>query len=174
MRVVRKVIDAILWIRPIHRWTTVFTIAFFGGALLWLIAVAAGLTDVASSPNEVVIRLYEAAQESRADDLRETLSSAAKTEFDRLSPADAQALMDRLSNDHLAGNYESLGIRNYGTHAVVGITMDSPAQYSHLRVEVLVREGGRWRVEWPVGEAQWAEANRRFDPNYRSGSVESN
>jgi len=171
MTMVRRIIDGVLWVRPIHRWTTVVTIAFFAGALLWMLAVAFGWADIAKSPNDIVLDLYRAAQERRVEDLRAVLSEPAKSELDRMPQEEVDALMARLSNEHTTTVVEFLGVKNYGSHAVVGITQGFSDGLTRLRVEVLAKEGGRWRVEWPVGEAQWAESNLRFDPYYRAGTV---
>jgi hypothetical protein len=169
MNVPRKAFDGILWLTPIHRWTTVVTIAFVAGAFLWVLLVSTGLTDIAKSPNDVVLEVYRAAQDGRAEEVRNYLAEDAKAAFDNLPAEERNALLARLSQGHTTSQVEVLGVRNYGSHAVVGISQDYGVNGSAVRVEVAKKEGRYWRLEWPLGEAKWEESNRRFDPYYRSG-----
>ena len=167
MTLARKFFAGVTWFVPIHRWTTAVTVLFAAGTLVWIVAIATGLTNVAKSPQDVVIDVYRAAQQRNGDDVRGFLAESARAEYDALTPEQVEALMARLSNGFTTTELEFLGVRNYGSHAVVGVMQDFIDDFSTLRVEILVKESNRWRLEWPLGEIHWAEANQRFDPYYR-------
>lgn len=168
MTYIRRMVGWITWFAPIHRWTTAVTVVFFAGALVSIFAVVFGFTEVAKAPQDVVIETYSAAQQRNVDEVRRFLAEPAKVSFDAMPQEEIDELLSRLTNGFTTSNLEFLGVRNYGSHAVVGIMQDFTHDFTTLRVEVLVRENGRWRIEWPLGEAEWAEANLRFDPYYRS------
>jgi hypothetical protein len=162
----KKLWLGIRWFAPIQRWTTAVTIAFFGGALLWFIALGLGLTNLALAPGEVVVVMYQAAQDGQPEEVRNYLTKDAKKQFDQLTADEEAALMDMLSHGSTTIALQALGLRNYGKNSVTGLIQDMSNGQSDLRVEVLAREGRHWRVEWPIGVADWFEAVRRFDPYY--------
>jgi len=169
VRVVRnaqRLVDGIRWLAPVHRWTTAVTVLFFAGLLAWLIAIGLGLTSARQAPGEVVLAAYEAAQERRADDFGELLDRRGRAEFARLSPTEIEALFDRLTFDGTTTTFTFLGLRNYGKSAVAGVLQETTTREAHVRVEVLLQEGRFWRIEWPIGEAEWVESVLRFDPYY--------
>jgi len=125
-----------------------------------------GLTNVAMAPSEVVVAMYQAAQDNDPAEVRRLLSDDAKEQFDLLSPTAEAELLDMLSNGGTTTVLTSLGVRNYGKHSVTGLIQEMTNGLSDLRVEVLVREGRFWRVEWPLGVADWFESVRRFDPYF--------
>ncbi len=155
------------WFAPIHRWTTAATLMFFAGTLLWVVALGFGLTNIARAPGEVVILMYQAAQDGQSREVRKYLSDDAKEHFDRLSPDAESALLNQLSRDSSTKLLTALGVRNYGRNAVTGLIQEMTSGQSDLRIEILVRQGRFWRVEWPIGVASWVESVKRFDPDYQ-------
>jgi hypothetical protein len=162
----KKLWNGIRWFAPIHRWTAAITLAFIGGTLLWIMALGLGLTHVARAPGEVAVAMYQAAQDGQPSEVRKYLSDDAKEQFDLLRSDETTALLDLLSRESTTTVLSSLGVRNYGRSAVTGLIQEMSDGLSELRVEVLVREGRFWRVEWPIGDADWFESVRRFDPYY--------
>jgi hypothetical protein len=163
----KQVWAGIRWFAPIHRWTGAVTVAFIGVTLLWIMALGLGLTELAKAPGEVVNAMYQAAQDERPDEVRSYLTKDAKKQFDLLTPDEETALMGLLSAGSTTIALNPLGVRNYGKSAVTGLIQDMSDGQSDLRIEVLAREGRHWRVEWPVGVADWFESVRRFDPYYQ-------
>jgi hypothetical protein len=163
---VRKVINGIMWLTPIHRWTSAVTIAFLAGTALWAIAVGLGLTTVSLGPSEAMLAAYEAAQERRVDDFGDYLDKTGRVAFAQFSPEETEALFDRLTYDGTTTMFSVLGLRNYGKSAVAGILQETTEPAAYVRVEVLHREGRFWRIEWPIGESKWVESVKRFDPYY--------
>ncbi len=166
MTLLKRIWNGVRWFAPIQRWTTAVTIAFFGGTLLWFVALGLGLTNVALAPGEVVVAMYQAAQDGQPEEVRNYLSTDAKKQFDLLTAEEEAALMDMLSRGSTTISLQALGVRNYGKNAVTGLIQDMSNGQSDLRIEVLKREGRYWRVEWPVGVADWFESVRRFDPYF--------
>ena len=166
MSLLKKLCSGLRWFAPIHRWTAAVTIALAGGTFFGVVAVGLGLTDVARAPSEVVVAMYQAAQDGQPEVVRKFLSDDARERFDRLPPEDETALINLLSKDSTTVALTSIGVRNYGKNAVTGLIQDMSSGLSDLRVEVLAREGRYWRVEWPVGVAEFSESVQRFDPYY--------
>lgn len=166
MTLLRQLWNGIRWFAPIQRWTTAVTIAFFGGTLLWFIALGLGITNVALAPGEVVVAMYQAAQDGQPDEVRNYLTNDAQNQFDLLTADEEAALMGMLSHESTTTTLTALGVRNYGKNSVTGLIQDMSNGQSDLRIEVLKREGRHWRVEWPVGVADWFESVRRFDPYF--------
>jgi hypothetical protein len=162
----QQIIAGIKWITPIHRWTSVVTIAFFAGTALWAIAVGLGLTTIRQGPSEALMAAYVAAQERNVDDFRDYLDEPGRAAFAQFSPEEVEALFDRLSYDGTTTTFSVLGLRNYGKFAVAGILQETSEPAAHVRVEVLHHEGRFWKMEWPIGESQWVESVERFDPYY--------
>jgi hypothetical protein len=140
------------------------TVAFIAGTVFWTIAVGLGLTDIAKAPGDVVIAMYQAAQDSNPEEVRKYLTNEGKKQFDLLTSDEESALLSMLSRDSMTVLLSALGVRNYGRSAVTGLMQDMSNSQSDLRVEVLEREGRFWRVEWPIGVADWHDSVRRFDP----------
>jgi hypothetical protein len=166
MALLTKLWDGIRWLTPIHRWSAAVAIAMGGGTILWIIALTFGITDVAKAPGEVVEAMYQAAQDGQTLQVRKYLTDDAKIQFDLLTPDDKAALLDMLSNGHTTVELSPLGVRNYGKESVTGLIQDLSNGHSDLRIEILTREGRFWRVQWPIGVADWFEANRQFDPYF--------
>lgn len=163
--------NGIRWFVPIHRWTTAITLVLFAGTLFWVIGLGLGLTHTARAPGEVAVAMYQAAQDGNHNEVRKYLSANAKEQFDLLTPSEVSGLLNLLSRDSTTTVLSSLGVRNFGRSAVTGFIQEMSDGLSELRVEVLVREGRFWRVEWPIGVADWFESVRRFDPYYEMGNT---
>ena len=164
MSYVGRVVDGVRWISAIHRWTTAVAIGLGLLTVGWVIAVLFGVTAISVSPGEVIIAFYDAVQERRFDDATEFLSDAAKAELAMLPPDEFDALMRELTHDFTSSELEFLGVQDFGRNAVAGVLQDMPDGTVDLRVEVLVKEGRHWRIEWPLGVANWTESVERFDP----------
>ena len=162
----QRLIDGIKWLAPIHRWTSVVTIAFFSLTVAYVIAIGLGITTVRQAPGEALVAIYEAAQDRRLDDFQELLDYNGKAEFAKLTPAEAEAVLSELTNDFTTINVSFLGIKNYGHNAVAGVLRELDVGYATTSVEVLVKEGRFWHVEWPLGVARWNPSNKRFDPYF--------
>ena len=167
MRYARRLVDGVRWISAIQRWTTAVALALGVGTVGWVLAVLLGITSVSHAPGQVVILFYEAVQERRFDDATEHLSVDAKAKLAALAPDDYDTLMRELSHDFTSSDLEPLGVQNFGQVAVAGVLQDQPPDRFDLRVEILVKEGRYWRIEWPLGNANWMEAIDRFDPTLR-------
>jgi hypothetical protein len=156
--------SGIRWFAPIQRWTSAVTVVFIVGTVFWTVAVGMGLTDVAKAPGDVVVAMYQAAQDGQPEEVRRFLTDGGKKQFDLLAPSEQAALLSTLSRDSTTILLTALGVRNYGKNAVTGLMQDMSDGQSDLRIEVLINEGRFWRVEWPIGVADWYESVRRFDP----------
>jgi hypothetical protein len=152
------------WISPVQRWTTAVAAGLGLLTTGWVIAVLFGVTTVSVSPGEVIIEFYDAIQERRFEDATEFLSDAARAELAALSPSEFDKLMSELSHDFTSTELDFLGVQNFGRNAVAGVLQDIPGGTLELRVEVLVKEGRHWRIEWPLGVANWMESVERLDP----------
>ncbi len=167
MMYVGRLVDGVRWISAIHRWTTAVAIGLGLLTVGWIAAVLLGITAVSLSPGEVIIAFYEAVQERRFDEATEFLSDAARVELAALSPEEHDTLMRELTHDFTSTELDFLGVQNFGQHAVAGVLQDVEAGSFDLRVEVLVKEGRHWRIEWPLGVADWFDSVARFDPAAR-------
>ena len=167
MMYVGQLLKGLRWISEVQRWT----VAVAGGLAIltigWVIAVFLGITTISQSPGEVVIAFYDAVQERRFDDAMEYLSEAAKTELAALSISEYDELMGELSHNFESTELDYLGVQNFGKTAVTGVLQDVPPDEYDLRVEVLVKEGRYWRIEWPLGVADWFESIEQYDPAAR-------
>jgi hypothetical protein len=164
MKPLKKLWSGIRWFAPIQRWTSAVTAAFITGSVFWTVAVGLGLTDVAKAPGDVVVEMYQAAQDGQPEEVRKYLTNEGKKQFDLLAPDEEAALLSMLSRGSTTILLTPLGVRNYGKSAVTGLMQDMDGSQTDLRIEVLEREGRFWRVEWPIGVADWYESVRRFDP----------
>lgn len=164
MKPLKQVWRCIRWFAPIQRWTSAVTVAFFAGTVFWTVAVGLGLTGIAKAPGDVVVAMYQAAQDGEPEEVRKYLTSEGKKQFDLLTPDEELALLGVLSRDSTTVLLTALGVRNYGKSAVTGLLQGMSDSQTDLRIEVLEREGRFWRIEWPIGVADWYESVRRFDP----------
>ncbi|MDA1190013.1 MAG: hypothetical protein O2854_10135 [Chloroflexi bacterium] len=167
MKYLERLMNGVRWITPIERWTAGVAVGLGVLTVGWIIAVLFGLTSISLSPGEVVIAFYDAVQERRFDDATEFLSDAAKTELAALSVDEYDTLMRDLTHDFTSSELDFLGVQNFGRNAVAGVLQDMQPDTVELRVEVLVKEGRHWRIEWPLGVANWTESVDRFDPAAR-------
>lgn len=167
MMYVGQVIKGLRWISEIQRWTTAVAIGLGLVTVGWVIALLFGLTAVTLAPGEVIIAFYDAVQERRFDEATEFLSNAAREELAALSTEEYDALMVELTHDFTSTELNFIGVQNFGKYAVAGVLQDLPPHTVDLRVEVLVKEGRHWRIEWPLGVANWFESVERFDPAAR-------
>ena len=76
--------------------------------------------------------------------------------------------MDRLSRGHVVQRAEPFRSRIFGNAAVATAVLHLPGDEEYLVVEVLVKRGGRWSVQWPLGVITLREAMDRYDPAARS------
>lgn len=173
MIVLRKLAAGIAWFAPIQRWTAAVTILFLVIAIGWGVLAVTGISDFNRPPQHTAVAAYQAAQAHDATKLRGLLDKSAQAEFDALSSDQVSALLSRMSHNYTTTSVDYLGVRRYGSYAVVGMTQDFTKDFSTLRVEILVKEGIHWRLEWPLAQLTWTQANLRFDPNFTLGSAGS-
>jgi hypothetical protein len=163
MMYVWRLVDGLRWISQVQRWTSTVLVGLGLLTVGWVLAVLFGITTISRSPGEVIIAFYDAVQERRFDEATEFLSNAAQAELAALSPEEYDALMRDLTHNFTSTELEFLGVQNFGKVAVSGVLQDQPPHTYDLRVEVLVKEGRHWRIEWPLGVANWLESVQRFD-----------
>jgi hypothetical protein len=164
--ILHRALDSLRWLAPVQHWTLAVTALFFVSTVLWIILVLSGATTIAKSPNEVVISFYEAAQAGEYDAAYDFLSDGAQLEVDRLPEGGWVELLDGLTRGRSAVGFQWLGIRNFGDNAVVGGMQDFADEDFELRVELMVRQGSRWRIEWPIATRQWTETVELFEPQF--------
>ncbi|MEX2598580.1 MAG: hypothetical protein WD533_02880, partial [Dehalococcoidia bacterium] len=56
-----------------------------------------------------------------------------------------------------------LGVRNYGSRAVVGVLLIFDDNSSLLRTDEVVRDGSRWKLTLPLGERRWNDLVEPYD-----------
>ena len=167
MTALRLLKDGLLWLRPIPNWTLAVTVLLVAMAAGWAILVTFGVTTVAKAPGEVAIAFYQDAHDGEYEKAKRWLSEDAKLEAAKLLSSQWIEMLDGFSHDRTMADSMLLGIRNYGSHAVVGILHDFDDRDFDLRVDLLVKEGIRWRLEWPIGTRKFQATVDMFEPTFR-------
>ena len=143
--------ESLVWLRPIHHWTLAVAVAIGGLALLFAIGVSLDLASVRGPPGWVLTDFYMTAQRREYDAARDFLSADAKEEAAALAIGEWEALLDGFTKGSTLTAVTVAGVRNFGTRAVAGAVLDFAGSDSNTRTELLVKEGRRWRLEWPIG-----------------------
>ncbi|MEE8518279.1 MAG: hypothetical protein V3S98_04050 [Dehalococcoidia bacterium] len=155
--------ESLLWLRPIPHWTLAVTVAVGALTLVLAIGVLLDVTSVRRPPGGVLAEFYMTAQARDYEAARDFLSRDAKAEAAALTPREWEALLDGFTNGATLSEVTVVGVRNFGSHSVAGAVLDFTDTDSKTRVELLVKEGRRWRLEWPIGTRGFQETVKQFE-----------
>ena len=157
MNVFRFIFDGLRWLSAIQRWTAAVTIVLALATFGWIVLIVFGLSSVARSPSEVVINFYQSAQDGDFSEAKNMLTTDARVIVNGMTENEWAQILGDLTQGHTIDELIYLGQRNYGKQAIVGVLQDSVDGEAKTRVELLLKQGRHWRIEWPPGTRRFQE-----------------
>lgn len=155
--------EPLIWLRPVHHWTLIAAIVVVAFALVMAIGVVLDLMSVRRSPGAVFNDVYITAQAQKYQAAKDFLSRDAKAEVASFTMLEWHALLDGFTNEMTLRKVTVAGVRNFGSQAVVGGFLDFSDGRSKTLVDLMVKEGRHWRIEWPIGERGFQTTVDRLD-----------
>ena len=162
-RPVARLRAVLRWLAPIQHWTAVVASVVGLYAVVTIIGVLFGLMDIAKPAGSVVASFYEAVDLADYEAARSLLSNEAGGTADALPGGGWETVVDGLSAGRKVTETEVLRVRYHGPQAVAAVVQNFTDGSFEIRVELLVKQGGRWRIERPIDSRDMGEAIRELE-----------